>query len=60
MKNIISSRTFWLAVAQAVVGGVAVIDKVHPTVGIILIVKSVIDVILRYLTTEPVTILPQS
>jgi hypothetical protein len=59
MKSIFSSRTFWLAVAQAVVGIYAIVVTQHPeiaTIGYVAIVKSVIDIVLRYLTNQPVSI----
>lgn len=56
MKSIFSSKTFWLAIAQAIIGGVVAIDTTHPAVGLLLIGKSVIDVVVRYMTTQRVTV----
>lgn len=58
MKSILSSKTFWLAVLQAVAGGLATFHP-DPTVkaaGGIAIAKSAVDVGLRLLTTQPVTV----
>ncbi len=58
MKSLFTSKTFWLAVLQAVAGGLAVLHP-NPTVqatGALAITKSVVDVGLRILTTEPVTL----
>ncbi len=54
MKNILQSRTFWLAFAQAVAGAVVVFSTQYPAVGGLVIAKSIVDVILRFLTTQPV------
>lgn len=58
-KSIFSSRTFWLAVLQAVVGGAAA--ALHPdptvkTVGGAAVVKSIVDVGLRLATNQGVTL----
>ncbi len=54
MKSIFTSKTFILAVLQAVVGGFVAIDMSQPLPGILLILKSIIDVVFRYTTTTPV------
>ena len=54
MKSLLQSKTFWVAVLQALVGIVAIFATTYPTVGSLLIVKSIIDVILRVVTTTPV------
>ncbi len=51
------SKTFWLAVIQAVVGVVAYLETQYPGVGLILVGKSVVDILLRYMTVEPVTMM---
>ena len=56
VKSIFKSRTFWLAFAQAVAGAVVVFSTQYPDVGGLLIAKSVLDMILRFLTTQPVGI----
>lgn len=59
MKSLFASRTFWLAIVQAVTGTLIELltsDHLLSVVGIMMIVKSVIDVILRLLTTEEVTL----
>jgi len=60
MKSIFKSRTFWLAVVQAVLGAVVAVDFSQPTIGIAIIAKSVIDVVLRFLTDTPVSLADNS
>ena len=56
MKSLFQSRTFWLAVLQAVAGIVVVFSTAYPTVGGLLVAKSIVDIILRVVTTQPVTV----
>ena len=56
MKSLFSSKVFWVAVIQAVVGVVVVSLTQLDMVGYVAIVKSIADVILRLVTTEPVTL----
>jgi len=60
MKSIFQSKTFWLAVLQAVVGAVGIFASTYPAVGWLLVAKSFLDVILRFLTTQPVSVTGQS
>ncbi len=53
MKSIFSSRTFWLAVAQAITGAVVIFSTQYPDVGGLIIAKSALDIVLRFLTTQP-------
>ena len=54
MKKLIHSKTFWLAVSQAV-GAVLVVALTElDMMGGVLIVKSVVDILLRLQTDEPV------
>lgn len=54
MKNILKSRTVWLAVAQAV-GSVAIVILTEmDMMGAVLVVKSLVDILLRIDTKEPV------
>ncbi len=54
MKSILQSRTFWLAVTQALIGIVAVFATTYPDIGTLLVLKSLLDVILRYETTTEI------
>lgn len=54
MKLIFKSKTFWIAVIQAVIGIVVVFSDAYPAIGGLLIAKSVLDVILRTVTTTRV------
>lgn len=54
MKSILKSRTFWLAMTQAAIGLVAVLATSYPDVGALLVLKSLLDVILRYETTTEI------
>lgn len=55
-KSLFSSKTFWLAVVQALVGVVVVFTTAYPGVGALVIGKSILDVILRVLTDQPVSL----
>ncbi len=55
MKNLFSSKTFYLAVLQALAGIIVVIQTNYPTIGWVVIAKSIIDIILRTLTGTPVS-----
>lgn len=54
MKSIFYSRTFWVAVAQAVIGVWAVLESSLPNVGWVVVGKSVLDITLRFISTTPV------
>ncbi len=56
MKSLFSSKTFWLAFVQGLVGVIGVFATTYPTVGGLLIAKSIVDIVLRVLTVEPVTV----
>lgn len=55
-KSIFASKTFWLAVLQAIVGAVVVFHGVYPMIGWLVLAKSVLDVIVRYFTTVPIAV----
>ncbi len=58
-KSIFESKTFWIAVIQAVLGLLAVIVAVDPSIkvaGIIAMLKSILDIINRLNTTQPVVL----
>lgn len=54
-KALIQSKTFWVAVAQAILGALVVFGSTYPTVGWIVMAKSVLDVVIRLYTTQPIT-----
>ena len=59
MKSIVTSRTFWLAIAQAVAGSAAALVSTDPAIrltGWLAVGKSVVDVVLRFMTTAPVSV----
>jgi hypothetical protein len=49
-----ASRTIWLAIIQAVVGILVVAMTQYPGLGGLMIAKSVVDAILRVMTTDPI------
>jgi hypothetical protein len=55
-KSFVYSKTFWIAILQVVVGVVVVLEGQYPNVGELLMVKSILDIILRGLTTERITL----
>ena len=54
MKSLYTSKTFWLAVIQALIAIVTVFSSSYPGVGIFLVVKSMLDIILRIETTTAI------
>jgi len=53
-KKLLQSKTVWVAIIQAVVGiAIAVLTDLD-LVGYIAIIKSFADVVLRYVTKEPI------
>lgn len=54
MKLLLKSKTFWLAVIQAVAGVVVVALTQLDMVGYIAVFKSIVDIVLRLITTEPI------
>lgn len=58
-KSIHLSKTFWVAVLQAIAGLLAILMADNPTldlVGFLAVSKSVVDTVLRLVTAEPVRI----
>ena len=53
MKPWYQSKTIWVAVLQACVAVFVSISQSNPELGGILVMKSVADVVLRYLTDKP-------
>jgi hypothetical protein len=55
MKKLIDSKTFWIAVAQAL-GAVLIVALTElDMMGGVLIVKSIVDVLVRLDTNEPIS-----
>jgi hypothetical protein len=55
MKKLLHSKTFWLAFAQAV-GAVLIVALTElDMMGGVLVVKSVVDILLRLDTKEPIS-----
>lgn len=53
-KSIFKSKTFWIALAQSLVGALAIFNETYPEIGLLLMAKSVLDVVIRIYTTEGV------
>ena len=56
MKSLFVSKTFWLSILQAVAGALVIFATTYPTLGWIVIAKSIVDIALRYVTTQPVSL----
>lgn len=54
MKSLMQSKTFWVAVIQAVAGVVVLALTELDLVGYVAVLKSIVDIILRLITTEPI------
>lgn len=55
-KSILKSKVFWVAILQGIFGVVVVLESAYPAVGWVAIAKSVVDIILRGMTTTPVAV----
>ena len=55
-KNIFTSKTFIVACLQGILGIIVAVNSIQPELGQIMIVKSIIDITLRYVTESPVKI----
>ncbi len=56
MRTIYHSKTFWVAIVQSLIGAVTIFATAYPTIGVIIIAKSLLDIILRLLTVVPIDI----
>ncbi len=54
MKKIFQSKTIWVAALMFVSGGIMALESSYPAVGFLVMVKAIIDIILRLITTEQV------
>lgn len=54
VKSLMQSKTFWLAALQAIAGAFLVFQGAYPSVGWLVLAKSVVDVTLRYYTSTPI------
>lgn len=54
MKSLFKSKTFWIAVLQAVAGIAVVFSSAYPEIGGLILAKSVLDVLLRVVTTTTI------
>ena len=48
------SKTLWLAALQFVAGGVMSVSVAHPELGWLIMLKSVVDITLRFFTEQPI------
>ena len=56
VKSLFKSKTFWFAVVQALLG-IAIVSLTElDMVGYAAVLKSALDVVLRYKTSEPVKV----
>ena len=54
-KSWFQSKTIWLAAIQLAVGFALVFQSQYPELGWIVTVKSLLDVVLRFLSTKPIS-----
>jgi len=55
MKTLLNSKTFWIAVIQAVAGIAVVALTELDMIGYVGIMKSVVDIVIRTMTTEEIS-----
>ena len=53
-KSLITSKTFIIAVLQALVAAAIVFTTAYPDVGWLLVGKSILDIVIRIYTTQPI------
>lgn len=56
IKSLFHSKVFWVAVVQAVAGAIVAFQYAYPEVGALLVAKSLVDIVLRILTTTQVKV----
>lgn len=54
MKSLYTSKTFWLATTQAIIGMIAVFASAYPDVGALMVAKSFFDILLRIETATAI------
>ena len=54
IKSILKSKTVWIAILQGLLGVIVAVGTSIPTVGWLLVAKSVLDIALRYITSDKV------
>lgn len=54
-KSLLGSKTFWLAVLQALLGVIVIFNSTYPAVGWLVMAKSALDVVLRLYTDSAIT-----
>ena len=54
LKPLWKSKTFWVAILQAVAGVLVAGPAENPTLGGLMIAKAILDIVIRYLTIKPV------
>lgn len=50
MKKPWQSKTLWIALFQAVLGFVVVLESQYPTIGYVVVLKSALDIAIRMMT----------
>ncbi len=55
-KSILKSKTFMVAVLQALLGILAAVEMQSPGIGAVAVGKSILDIALRLVTSQPVTL----
>lgn len=55
-KKWYESKTVWIAVIQAAMGLAIALQGVYPAAGSLLVLKSVLDILNRFLTQGPVSL----
>jgi hypothetical protein len=55
MKHWYQSKTIWIAILQGIAGIMVAVATEYQGLGSLMIVKSIVDIIIRYITTESIS-----
>jgi hypothetical protein len=55
MKPLLKSKTVWVAIAQAIISVLIVVNSELDAIGYVGVAKSALDIFLRYLTVAKIT-----
>lgn len=54
MKSWLSSKTIWLGILMTTAGIFGYLHTQYPTLSLLVTIKGVLDIVLRFATTQPI------